>query len=151
MSLFHNIEPGHEELLLPIPHRKMIIGDTITLIVSPRVTERDHKPTVLPHRHNIEQISWLLEGECELRIETTDLKDDYLSLPDNFVGQPAETHRIKAGDFFRIPSGALHDLTVIKGPCSWLSIYHPIYKEESVIELARKRNLNVVRLEPGNK
>jgi quercetin dioxygenase-like cupin family protein len=105
----------------------IVTGETLMMqIVS--VEPKPGAEEVPPHRHNEEQLAYLLEGECELEIETNHPPTaNYGSCPDNFIGQPSEKRIIKAGDFFRIPSGALHRLRIIGGkPVKWLAAYHPV-------------------------
>jgi len=150
-SLFYELPPEQIMLQIPMPkNRTIICGETIQIMfggagMSPKVPG---KPEIPPHRHNIEQISIVQSGECELEIETEDPKVEYYSLPSEFVGQPTEKKTIKAGDWFRVPSGCLHSLRVIKGPCSHLSIYHPVRPEYNTGgSVMMKRKMDMAWLE----
>lgn len=123
MSLFVSKKDIPEEMRGHL----IVTGETLMM----QIVREEPKPggeEVPPHRHNEEQIGYLLEGECELEIETNHPPTaNYGSCPDKFIGQPSEKRILRAGDFFRIPSGALHRLRIIGDkPVSWITAYHPV-------------------------
>ncbi|MEM2703575.1 MAG: cupin domain-containing protein [Candidatus Bathyarchaeia archaeon] len=123
MSLFARKEDLPEQM----KGRVIVTGETLMMQIVTEVPKPGGEE-VPPHRHNEEQLGYILEGECELEIETNHPPAaNWGSCPDKFIGQPSEKRILKAGDFFRIPAGALHRLKIIGNkPVSWIAAYHPI-------------------------
>lgn len=106
---------------------KIVMGEAVMMQIVTQVPQHGKEADVKPHRHQEEQIAYLLTGECELETETSQPKGNYSSLPSEFQGQPTEKKRLKAPAFFRIPSGALHSLKIIGDePVSWISAYDKV-------------------------
>lgn len=125
MSLFVN----KDEIATKMKGHIIVTGETLMMqivVFEPKPGEEE----VPPHRHNEEQVGYIMEGECELEVETNHPPSaNWGSCPDKFVGQPSEKRFLKAGDFFRIPAGALHKLRALSKRVVWIAAYHPVRPE----------------------
>ena len=121
MSLFLNLDdvPARVSGNQNTVSRKRVAGETLNLTFLTIVPPGNPHP----HRHFKEELIYLLEGECEIEVETLP-QGVHGSLPNDFSGQPSEKRRVKAGTCIRIPCGALHSVCPIT-TIRWVSAFHP--------------------------
>jgi quercetin dioxygenase-like cupin family protein len=97
------------------PTRTIFAGVTVTTAWGDQImlsfVQFAYADALVPtHQHPHEQAGLCLEGEFELTIGD-------------------ETHHVRPGDSYLIPSNALHSARALGGPCRTLDIFHPVRED----------------------
>lgn len=91
---------------------KAVYGNASSMLIATRPAGYHSRP----HRHDCEQLNWLMSGEAWVFIED-------------------QAYLVKAGDFLRIPSGVIHwSWNRSDKPCTVVEVHTPGLHDDTIIK-----------------